>query len=76
MPRTKRNGESLRGRVLLSPHRVARMLDVTPGTLMRWVMTEQFPRPMTLPGNDLRWLKVVVLAWSLTRPLDGPGKKV
>jgi len=62
---------SLTGRVLLSPARAARVIDVTPKTLLKWVEAGEFPRPVTLPGNDLRWHKIVVVAWTIQREQDG-----
>jgi len=63
---------------LLSRSSVAKRLDISPKTLMRWVEEGSFPPPThKVPGNSPeRWFKYVVDAWETAHAVAVPQNPV
>lgn len=61
---------------LLSQKKVAKLLDVSPRQIRRWVSDGVFPAAIVLPGGVVRWHMSVVEAWAMARPASDPEKGV
>ena len=46
---------------------VARLVAVHPRTVQRWVRDGEFPRPIKLPGGQVRWQREAVDRWLAQR---------
>ncbi len=51
----------------------ARILNVSPRTLRRWIAAGQFAPARKLPNGERRWLKRDVHEWEKALPKDESG---